>query len=596
MKLTIGTLLRVIYEKSQDGYYKELCKCMNDKKVGELEHKGHDHITPIYRCKIEDRHLKESLANVTDSMAVFEERFKAIYRQVGEQRIKNKFAKVVYIIQCDDSIGMDTILDETREITKAELDGYSNHSKKDELLEIMANLIVWTLKNTENKDGEETFKAIKEEAFWEGELEHNKEVEIMMHPHISEIIGQMIQSQMVTLNEATIEDAPQDLIISTTRPLQPSKFFMGREKEIEKITQSIKGIAKTVALTGMGGIGKTEICRNVFHMAINGEIEGVTQVAWLPYQNSLKETIFNKLIPVNDKGLQDIDSYYKEALEYCDNEKILIIIDNANEMDSYEEVSLLKGKCKIIINSRKGIDYQRIAPIYIDGIGLENCIELYLKHFYADSPQKGEDYTDKVLAYTQKIVEKTHKHTLAVELLAKTHRYSMESFETFYNRVDDTGFSLTDILVNYTHNPEELKDTDEYERAFNQQFAKIFAISGLEERLVHILAKLALLKHTVIRIESLNKWLKDNLTMDDIDNLNRRGWISKGDIGEDERGIQMHPIIAATMRYTCSPTDSEENKMTNNFTADFKVQNIFEEKNTQYEHAMEFLKNTRREE
>ncbi len=91
------------------------------------------------------------------------------------------------------------------------------------------------------------------------------------------------------LHKIEENDQKEPFVITKTRPLQPTNFFRGRDTKLNEIKYKMSGTAKLLLLNGMGGIGKTEICRKLFHEAINRKLPEVCNVGCLTYSGSLEQ-------------------------------------------------------------------------------------------------------------------------------------------------------------------------------------------------------------------------------------------------------------------------------------------------------------------
>ena len=60
------------------------------------------------------------------------------------------------------------------------------------------------------------------------------------------------------------QDAEREFVVTHNADIKPVSYFTGRETELEDLRQRIEDGRKSVLVSGMGGIGKTHICRKLF--------------------------------------------------------------------------------------------------------------------------------------------------------------------------------------------------------------------------------------------------------------------------------------------------------------------------------------------
>jgi hypothetical protein len=222
-------------------------------------------------------------------------------------------------------------------------------------------------------------------------------------------------------------------VVTESRPLQPSNFFRGREKQLEIIKERLSGTGKLMLLNGMGGIGKTEICRKLFHDAMNGRLPEVKKIGWLTYSGSLEQTYFRQFLPLEKPASKAVE-YKKQAEAYINSlgGEFLLFIDNANEIPEKETAQLLKLNCKVLMTSRRRT-MGRLHAFEIGKLEMDDCRILYRQHFNMKSFDKNSD-SNYNTSYAENaapdddldaIIHMADRHTLAIELLAKQQSASL---------------------------------------------------------------------------------------------------------------------------------------------------------------------------
>lgn len=362
------------------------------------------------------------------------------------------------------------------------------------------------------------------------------------------------------------KDVPLEVIniVTETRPLNPSDYFRGRDTKLEEIKGRLTGNAKLLILNGMGGIGKTEICRKLFHEAINGKLAEVKKVGWLTYSISLEQTMFGQFLEIQDPA-KKMSDYLLQARKYINSigGALLLFIDNANKMTEKESAWLLQLGCKIVLTSRRR-NIERLQAIEIGKLELTDCRILYRQH-YGLIPFSRE--TDSIYGIDYKeddsfdedldaIITMADRHTLAVELLAKTQKVAMYSTKQFRKILEEQKFSLNEISerIPYVHNPEN-GNWDQAEQVFIEQLSKVLDITGISGEKLRIMRLFSLLAPEAVPSENIKKWFNIS-DFEGVNNLVSAGWLTSGLIGQEAcPGLVMHPLISSVVQHKAMPDE-----------------------------------------
>lgn len=139
--------------------------------------------------------------------------------------------------------------------------------------------------------------------------------------------------------------------------------FVGRKAELEKIRSLFAEGAGTVFLSGMGGIGKSAIAR-VFGRRCAEDYDGI--LLW-DYDRSLEKIfaddgqlgISNMLYAQNkyQSRRRYAREKYLRLMQIAQSEKLLIILDNYNQMEDSWFEDLQKIPCNLLVTTRLGSSY-----------------------------------------------------------------------------------------------------------------------------------------------------------------------------------------------------------------------------------------------
>src|SRR5579871_3914588 len=206
-------------------------------------------------------------------------------------------------------------------------------------------------------------------------------------------------------------------------PVPRNSTFMGREEELRTIHECLSGskskdIPYIFALTGTGGMGKTQIAveyayryqheytaifwvstasedtiRSSFIDVMQRIVEAQARITW-PESPPDYEIVSRKLgirIPgiINSRGVinsdlgnaKEIKSALFHWLQLPGNCKWLLIFDNADNLETFDVQGYFPnhGGGKILITSRRPEFSQKAEQLWLDGLDRESAIKLLLR-------------------------------------------------------------------------------------------------------------------------------------------------------------------------------------------------------------------------
>ena len=328
-------------------------------------------------------------------------------------------------------------------------------------------------------------------------------------------------------------------VVTCTRPALPSWAFDGRAAKMDEIKAALDNESKIVLLSGMGGIGKTEICRKLFEECEQGKVPGVQKVGWIAFGMDLQSSFLGQFPEVKSEDSQKYFYYAKAYLNRL-GRGMLLFIDNANNLSEHDAADVATLGCKVILTSRRIFD--RIKAIEIERLSIEACRTLYRRH----SKDRASPDSD-----IDGIITLADRHTLALELLAKTQYACGKSPQEMLLILWEKGFSLEGIseTIAYIHSPENFKGQEEAEALFIKHLSMVFDIARIDKtseeyRVVQLFSMLAPEPDSVTGT-MLKKWftLKDLNALNALSNM---GWLNKSI--HPECAYSMHSLISAAVR------------------------------------------------
>lgn len=219
--------------------------------------------------------------------------------------------------------------------------------------------------------------------------------------------------------------------ILTVKPAMPPEEYVDRA-EYQEICAKLQESRKLVLVNGIGGIGKSTVCRKLFH-----ELEKKKEItlAWIIYKdkNLLEDLCQQLLYPRKGKAWKE---RFIQFLQQDIEENAVIFVDNVNRTEEEEPFLeiLSNANCNVICTSRVE-KFEYYEAIHIDFMDESDCIQLLYKYY------KLERDDDIAL----RIVRRAGFHTLTIEILGKignAENYSLEELEV---NLEKKGFDLEGI-------------------------------------------------------------------------------------------------------------------------------------------------------
>ncbi|NIM11366.1 MAG: TIR domain-containing protein [Candidatus Aminicenantes bacterium] len=312
--------------------------------------------------------------------------------------------------------------------------------------------------------------------------------------------------------------------------------LIGRQKELKWITQQLHESKRVLLVNGLGGIGKTEVCKRFFL----DHYKEFAYAGWIDYLTSIKESLVNAfgfspdLVKMNEADT--LDERYHKILVFLNSleSNSLLVFDNIEDPEDDDLDTLTRLPFKVIANSRSVLP--GLLAYTLDFLTEAFCRDLFYEYY------KIEKNDDRV----NKIVERCGRHTLTVELLARTAQNAAMSVASFYELLKKKGFNLNDVIGDKVHT---FWHDEKTRKRFFDHLLKIFDISAarVTEIELQVLTNLSVLPAIYIPMETIKEWLKLE-TNEEINGLVSKGWLKR-----DRTNIFMHQVIQEVIRYKTHP-------------------------------------------
>lgn len=324
-------------------------------------------------------------------------------------------------------------------------------------------------------------------------------------------------------------------------------FFAGRRKELEKIAQVFEKGQQALFLSGVGGIGKTQLAQRYAYE--NGE--RYRTIAFVRFEDSIPVTVCGVGLLINgmERGEEETDeAYFKrklEALKKVVTMDDLIIFDNFDwgpEEKPDECLELfLECPCRFLITTREdcrdyGYEQIQIKPME----NREDLLQLF--RFYNDV-----EYDEKEMKDIEEIVELVDRHTMTVDLLAKYLRMTEDSPGILLKKLLEKEGIVNADEAKVLHR----KDIRLSQTSIDGHMLALFQLSDFTEVEKELLRSLSLLGYVRIRKDNFLEYCGIAGCEEQLDRLIRQGWVEEDELSDK---ISLHTVILDLVYNHLNPT------------------------------------------
>lgn len=341
-----------------------------------------------------------------------------------------------------------------------------------------------------------------------------------------------------TYNITLYQDIERKFIVTHNANIKPVSYFTGRETELKELRQKIEEGRKSVLVSGMGGIGKTHICRKLFEEYLNKHTNGqdiyFRHIGYIEYDGDMDSSLQRCLkYKEQDNPEQNREAAWRELEYLASDGKLLLFVDNVNvpigSDSSLKKLRSIHGA--IVLTSRRTSFGKEFEPYRIGFLGTEQCKKIYERIRYEDSNMKvpKEDIMD--LEY---VIEKLAAwHTITIEFLAHLAMTKNWKVRELRSELEDKGFRL--------------KYKDEEDKLINiqEEYEKLYDLSVLAEAEKNVLEAFSVFPYIPLAAVTCNQWLLSDAGVSEDDDilmgLYQKGWL-QFDI--EQESYALHPVFA----------------------------------------------------
>lgn len=417
----------------------------------------------------------------------------------------------------------------------------------------MIKKVVYRLVDSKVRLSEKTFKDILAEAI---DLEMDETVLEEWPDLVNKVIA---EKQLTILRDyislQSIRSAQSEKAyprILTAKPaLAPEEYLDREEKDI--VFNKLKENKKLVLVNGMGGIGKSTVCRKLFHELAE---KSDRTLAWIVYNKKDLREDFEKQMFFPKEGNNWEKRFIKFLQQDIETEAI-VFIDNLDVSEEEEPFlnEIANANCSIICTSRI-TDFHHYEVVPVSFFTIEDCVQLFYSYYRLEYDRK------RII----NIVSRAGRHTLVIEILAKIGNAEGYTLQKLQEILNEQGFDL-----------EGIASVGMKEDTLIGHLCKTFNTQKMNQQQKAFLYCLAVLPVQRIPL-ALKNWLKLPNSYN-INYLKKRAWFLK-----DAEGFYMHPVIKEVVKKMIEP----QQQVLKDLLKSFEGELSFKE-NPKYEKSMEII-------
>ena len=316
--------------------------------------------------------------------------------------------------------------------------------------------------------------------------------------------------------------------------LSKDEYVMDAASCLPQLTDAIRQGGK-IAVTGMGGIGKTEMTRQA--LALLAKEELFSRMAWVQYENSLASSLRMAFDGLDGVAEENVLSTVREKLEAPYQGRTLLLIDSVDMPPEADEGlrEIEHWGCDVLVTTRfpLGDGFRNIA---VPLLSEEASRALFVQH---DPYLKGMGSAETEALH--QVLSRVAGHPLAIILLAhlaKMKRWTMAQLLEELDRISPEGLRLAGGKFS----------------AIAQRIAQMVSTDALTDRERQVLAVFATFPAWTIPVRDALILLRDFGTEDEVLSALETA-ADYGLLTSNWRGYAMHPVLAESFRPLLPPME-----------------------------------------
>lgn len=336
--------------------------------------------------------------------------------------------------------------------------------------------------------------------------------------------------------------------------------FVGRENELRQIEMIFSSGQQVLFLSGMGGIGKTELAKRYAYLYG----EEYRTIVFVPYQGSIVQTVCGEDIHIHnvhreqsEEGLETEEEYFERKLKILKEQTTkddLIILDNFDVEEDEDLERFLECPCRFLITTREDFRDYDFCQIDVQQMEDINDVEAL---FAVYNPRS---YEEEERGQIREILKLVEYHTMTVELIAK---YLREAEEEPYVLLEKMRM-IEGITGTEEVSVKHRKDRKMQNQKVQEHLKALFDLSGFSNVQLELMQSLSLLGYVRIARETFLSYVPLAGAKEALDKLIRLGWVEQN---RKTDKISLHQIILDLVYHDSKPTAESCPAITEKMTA-----------------------------
>lgn len=232
--------------------------------------------------------------------------------------------------------------------------------------------------------------------------------------------GSYVGRDQNNINITIFKDEEREFVVTHNANIKPTAYFTGRETELQELRQRIEEGRKSVLVSGMGGVGKTQICRKLFQEYLSKKAEGLfSHIGYVEYNGDMGSSLLNCLkYRQQGNSEQNQEAAWKELKHLAADGKLLLFVDNVNvpigSDPGLKKLRSIPGA--IVLTSRRTSFSKEFESYRIGFLSTEQCKRIYERIRYEGTDMKVPE--DEIADLEYIIDTLAARHTITIEFLA----------------------------------------------------------------------------------------------------------------------------------------------------------------------------------
>ncbi len=359
-----------------------------------------------------------------------------------------------------------------------------------------------------------------------------------------EFHGDYVGRDQHVTNIIMFQESEREFIVTHNANIKTVSYFTGRETELKDLRKWIEAGRKSVLVSGMGGIGKTQICRKLFEEYSDRHENGFFQhIGYIEYNGGIDSSL-QRCLKFKKQGdpEQNHEAAWRELEYLAADEKLLLFVDNVNvsigEDPNLKRLMSIPGA--IVLTSRRRVFSKEFEPYRIEFLSTKKCREIYEKIRFENSGKKVAEEEVSDLEYV--IDTLAAQHTITIEFLAHLARTNNWTVKKLREELEKNGFRL------------EYMDEEDKLVNIQKSYETLYDMSVLTEAEQNILEAFSIFPYTPLKAEICNQWLLADAGVGEEDyvlmKLYRKGWMQ---FDMEQESYALHPVFSQFIYEKNSP-------------------------------------------